>query len=100
MAIVEQGEAPAHGSGGSFRPEQRDLATRWRRLGRFATVVAVLTAPSFWVWYTVSLNLDPATALIATVLSLAAFRGLVDVVLHRFIPWPNLFGAERNLLQE
>ena len=39
-------------------------------------------------------------ALLGTILGIAAFRGLVDIVARKAIPWPNLFGAETALLQE
>ena len=33
-------------------------------------------------------------------MGIAAFRGLVDVMTRRMIPWPNLFGADQALLAE
>jgi ATP-dependent Zn protease len=74
------------------------LASEWRRLSRAATVVAVLTSPAVlailvgvddWPW---------GWALLATVVFVAAFRGLIDIVAHRFIPRPSLYGADREAL--
>jgi len=38
-------------------------------------------------------------AALGTLALIAAFRGLVDILARRMIPWPNLFGAETKLLQ-
>jgi cell division protease FtsH len=74
------------------------LASEWRRLSRAATVVAVLTSPAFmailvgvddWPW---------GWALLATVVGVAAFRGLIDIIAHRLIPRPSLYGADREAL--
>ncbi len=35
-------------------------------------------------------------ALVLTVLGIAAFRGLIDVLAHRLIPAPSLYGAEKS----
>jgi ATP-dependent Zn protease len=74
------------------------LAGEWRRLSRAATFVAILTSPAFmavlvgvndwpWLW-----------ALLATIVAVSAFRGLIDIVAHRFIPRPSLYGADRESL--
>src|SRR3954451_832459 len=83
------------------RAEERDaLAAEWRRLSRAATVVAVMTSPALmailigvdgWTWY---------WALAVTVLAVSAFRGLVDIVVNRFIPRPTLYGADRETLRD
>lgn len=74
------------------------LAFEWRRLSRAATVVAVMTSPALmailigvddWPW---------GWALLATIVFVAAFRGLIDIVAHRFIPRPSLYGADREAL--
>src|SRR4051794_40888829 len=74
------------------------LAREWRRLSRAATAVAVMTSPAVmavligvngWPWY---------WALLATIIAVAAFRGFVDIVAHRFIPRPSLYGADREAL--
>ncbi|MCW2995701.1 MAG: family ATPase [Conexibacter sp.] len=76
------------------------LAGEWRRLSRAATFVAVLTSPAFmavligvngWSWF---------WALLATIVAVSAFRGLIDIVAHRFIPRPSLYGADREALMD
>src|SRR5947209_19086126 len=39
-------------------------------------------------------------AIAATVGSVIAFRGLVDVVARRFLPWPSMYGVERAVAEE
>ena len=41
-----------------------------------------------------------AWAIVATILGVAAFRGLLDLIFHRFIPWPSLFGIDNAELRE
>ncbi|HWI73393.1 MAG TPA: AAA family ATPase [Baekduia sp.] len=76
------------------------LAGEWRRLSRAATIVAILTSPATmailigvddWPWF---------WALLATIAFVSAFRGLIDIVAHRFIPRPSLYGADRDALQD
>ncbi|QEC49474.1 AAA family ATPase [Baekduia soli] len=74
------------------------LAGEWRRLSRAATFVAVMTSPALmavligvddWPW---------GWALLVTIVAVAAFRGLIDILVHRFIPRPSLYGADREAL--
>jgi len=76
------------------------LAREWRRLGRAATVVALLTSPitvavlvtSFdWAWYWAALGALAAVAI---------FRGGIDVLAHKLIPAPSVYGAENTLAAE
>jgi ATP-dependent Zn protease len=70
------------------------LADQWRRIGRFATGVAVVSSPVGFLWVrAVEPDWSTARHLVAALLLMAAFRGLVDVVLRRLIPWPNLFAT-------
>ena len=78
------------------------LAAAWRRLGRVATVVAVLTSPAtFYLFYAVNDWALP-WALLGTFLVVVAFRGLIDVIAHRLIPRASLYGVEgdREVLDE
>jgi ATP-dependent Zn protease len=84
----------------AFSDEARALATEWRKLARAATVVAVLTSPATFIWLHVHQGWPTGWALVVTFLSVAAFRGLVDVVAHRMIPRASLYGAEKPLLEE
>ncbi len=83
----------------AFSDEARALAMEWRKLGRAATVVAVLTSPATLLWLVEHHGWPLGWALLATFVSIAAFRGLVDVLAHRFIPRASLYGAEPELLQ-
>ena len=77
------------------------LARQWRGLTRAATAVAVLTSPALFLLLWRHEGWSPLWAVVGTVLGVAAFRGLVDVVFRRMIPWPSLFGSDdRKLSQE
>jgi len=73
------------------------LAREWRRLGRAATFVAVLTSPVLFVALQQQLEWSVAGALLGTLGGIAVFRGLVDVVAHRLVPAPAIYGAENEL---
>ena len=45
-------------------------------------------------------GLSQLHASLATWGTLAAVRGTFDILAHRFIPWPSLFGADKSLLNE
>jgi cell division protease FtsH len=77
-----------------------ELAISWRRLTRAATIVAVLTAPALYVWFTKQNGWDWWVALLATVGCIAVFRGLADLVFRRLIPRPSLFGLDSAQLKE
>jgi ATP-dependent Zn protease len=76
------------------------LAYEWRRLTRAATAVALITAPAFFLVLYDSNHWSVAASVLVTVLAVLMFRGLVEVVVRRFIPWPSLLGAERELKEE
>ena len=76
------------------------LAREWRRLGRAATFVAVLTSPALFIALYDQFEWPLFWALVATVLGVAAFRGLIDVLAHRLIPAPALYGAEAELREQ
>jgi ATP-dependent Zn protease len=76
------------------------LAAQLRKLARAATIVAVLTSPALFVFYWRSEGWSLGWSLAATIASVAAFRGLVDVAMRRLIPWPSLFGTGESRLQE
>jgi cell division protease FtsH len=73
------------------------LAREWRRLGRVATGVALLTSPALFVLLHSTYDWPIGWALGGTLLGVAAFRGLIDVLAHRLIPAPALYGAESQL---
>jgi ATP-dependent Zn protease len=76
------------------------LAQQWRALARAATFVAVLTSPAAFMWFHKHEGWGIAWSLVATIGTIAAFRGFIDLVLRRFIPWPSLFGTDDRQLQE
>jgi ATP-dependent Zn protease len=80
--------------------ESAALAAQLRRLSRAATVVAALTSPALFVYFWKNEHWAIGWAIAATVVAVAAFRGLVDVGLRRLIPWPSLFGQAEARLQE
>lgn len=96
MAYAE--ERPALGTG--FREEQRALASEWRRLGRVATFVAVLTAPAFYLFLHTRMELPVWLSVLLSIFAVVAFRGLVDVIANRLIPRASLYGAEQELQAE
>jgi ATP-dependent Zn protease len=95
---MESGE----GTGTDVVPGSADarnaLAGEWRRLARAATVVAILTAPALMAVFIVANDWPWGWALLATIVAVAAFRGLIDIIAHRLIPRPSLYGAGREAL--
>src|SRR5690348_17757154 len=80
-------------------PAGAALGEQWRSLTRAATLVAVLTAPAAFVWLHVHDGLRLRYALLLTLVEVAAFRGLIDVLFRHFIASPSLFGEEREELR-
>ena len=76
------------------------LAAQLRRLARVATVVALLTSPAAYFWFHHEVGLSVGASLAATFGAVICFRGLVDLVIRRLIPWPSLFGTEESRLRE
>src|SRR5215471_9605484 len=80
--------------------QQTALSRQWRRLTRVATVVAILTSPSVFFWYHRHNGWSTLWSLVATLATVIAFRGFVDIVVRRLIPWPSLFGTDDARLRE
>jgi ATP-dependent Zn protease len=84
-----------HPSSGSDGREA--LRHEWRRLSRAATFVALLTSPAFYAvfhhngWSVIA---SVAGALGAVIV----FRGIIDLVAHKLLPRPSLYGADREEL--
>jgi ATP-dependent Zn protease len=87
---IESGVSPIT----SGQEASRELGLQWRRLTRTATAIAVLTSPAAFVWMHYHLGWGVGWSLVATFLLVAAYRGLVEVVLRKMIPWPSLFGTD------
>src|SRR4051794_31409112 len=77
-----------------------DRSRQWRALARTATAVAILTSPVAFTWFYLHEQLDFRYALLLTVIEVAAFRGLIDLLFRRFIETPSLFGVENEALRE
>jgi len=78
----------------------QELARSWKKLTRAATVVAVLTSPALYIWFTQRSGLSWWQALLATVAIVVVFRGFSDLLFRRMIPAPSLFGVESRDLRE
>jgi ATP-dependent Zn protease len=84
-------------------PSQQDsaeLARQWRTLTRAATFVALLTSPAAYVYLHKQLGWSVGWSIFGAIGIVAAFRGFIDLVLRRFIPWPTMFGVEDRQLQD
>jgi cell division protease FtsH len=80
--------------------QSRELSNQWRALRRAATAVAIISSPAVFVWLYKMQELALGWAILLTVLSIAAFRGLLDLAFHRFIEWPSLFGIDNQAVRE
>src|SRR5579859_4765216 len=76
------------------------LASQLRKLARVATVIAVLTSPAAYFWFRHSAHLGVGESIAASFGVVVGFRGLVDLIIRRLIPWPSLFGTEETRLRE
>src|SRR4051812_29508626 len=76
------------------------LAREWRMLGRAATAVALLTSPALFVLLHTTYDWPVMWALVGTFAGIVIFRGGVDVIAHKLIPSPALYGAESALKEQ
>ena len=86
-------------AGPAARGDTAALNAEWNRLRKAATVVALMTAPAFFLILWKNNGWSVLWALIGTLLSVAAFRGIVDLVVHKILPKPSLYGADREQLK-
>src|SRR6187397_1083495 len=77
-----------------------ELASQWRRLTRAATAVALITAPALVVWFSQTQGWAWYWSILAALLVVVCFRGAFDLLFHRLIPRPSLFGLESQQLRE
>ncbi len=82
------------------KEESRVLSEQWRALRRSATVVAVLSAPAAFLYLWAHTGLSLGWAIVVTALAAFAFRGALDLLFRKFIPWPSLFATEDVRLRE
>jgi len=80
--------------------ESAALAASLRRLTRVATWVAAAGAPALFIFYMHVLHWKWYWAALVTFGEIVAFRGLVDILIRRMIPWPTLFGSNDARLTE
>ncbi len=69
------------------------LAREWRRLGRAATAVALLTSPAVLVLFHNRYGWPWIWSLLGAIAVVVVFRAIVDIVAHRLIPTPSLYGT-------
>ena len=60
----------------------------------------ILTSPATFALLHVANHWPIGWSLLGTILIIAAFRGLIDVVAHRLVPRASLYGAGRELLDD
>jgi ATP-dependent Zn protease len=96
MAYAEQSPRLS----GSINEHASALAHEWRRLTRAATAVALLTAPAFFLILFDEDHWSLAASILVTALAVVVFRGLVEVIARKVIPWPSLYGAEESLKKD
>jgi ATP-dependent Zn protease len=77
-----------------------ELAGQWRRLTWAATAVALLLSPALVVWFNQTQGWAWYWSILAALGAVVVFRGVVDLVFHRLIPRPSLFGLESQQLRE
>jgi cell division protease FtsH len=87
-------------SGALSGEQSRELSSQWRALRRAATFVALISSPALFVWLYKIHDETLGWSLLLTVLAVAAFRGLLDLIFHRFIEWPSLFGIDNPQARE
>ena len=85
---------------GRVNDQAISLAREWRVLGRVATAVALLTSPALFALLYGTYDWALPWALLGTFAGVIIFRGGVDVIAHKFIPSPALYGAENELKQQ
>jgi ATP-dependent Zn protease len=77
-----------------------ELADQWRRLSRAATIVALLTAPAVVLWFHEQQGWAWWQSVLGALGLVIVFRGIVDLIFRKLIPWPSLFGADDQRLRE
>ena len=78
----------------------KELTLQWRRLIRTATAVAVLTSPVVYFFFREEVGISRWYSLFWTFIAVIAFRGLMDIIVRRFIPWPSLFASDEPEARE
>jgi ATP-dependent Zn protease len=97
MAYAEERSAGVRPVHASINEHASALAYEWRRLTRAATIVALFTAPAFFLLLYDSDHWSVLASVIVTILAVLLFRGIIEVAARKLIPWPSLYGAEEGL---
>jgi ATP-dependent Zn protease len=97
MATVS---APLQTTGQALTESHAVLSKELRRLTRAATFVALATSPVAFYWFHHHNGWSIGKSLLVTFVAIIAFRGLVDILVRRVIPWPSLFGTDDARLRE
>jgi ATP-dependent Zn protease len=82
------------------REENRVLSDQWRSLRRAATFVALLTSPALFMWLKERSGWSVGWSIAGALAAVFTFRGVLDLVFRKFIPWPSLFATEDARLRE
>ncbi len=83
------------------REEGRALSLQWRTLSRAATIVALVSSPAVAVYVHHQTKWGWLPSMGAALAGVVVFRGMLDLLFRKFIPWPTLFGVEdRELVEE
>jgi ATP-dependent Zn protease len=99
-APLPQVTSPVPNPTDSLTESHAILTRELRRLTRFATLVAILTSPSVYYWFHHHNGWSVGKALFVTFLVVVIFRGLVDLLVRKALPWPSLFGTDDARLRE
>lgn len=75
--------------------ERAALRAQWARLTTIMTIVAVLFAPSLFLYTSKSLNAPWWWALISAFAGVGVVRGGMDLIGRKLLGWPSLFDAEK-----
>jgi ATP-dependent Zn protease len=94
MALLEETIASGAPHAPAINEHATSLAREWRRLTRVATSVALLTSPACFLVLFTSDHLPLWLSLLLTVVAIVLFRGLVELIARKLIPWPSLYGVE------
>ncbi|HWE82396.1 MAG TPA: AAA family ATPase [Gaiellaceae bacterium] len=92
--------APLSNSGAGLMGSHAALSRELRRLTRAATFVAIMTSPVAFFWFHRHEGWSVEKSVLVTFAAIVVFRGLVDVLVRRVIPWPSLFGTDDARLRE
>ena len=80
--------------------ESTALAHEWRKLTRAATAVALLTSPAFFLALHHTSGWSWPASLLGTFVGVIVFRGLVDVLAHKLIPSPSIYGQSKEYAEQ